>query len=137
MDYLTLLTLISALCGIIDFFCSKFFKSSRLIWAFIVSILTFVSGWVILLNSELERINNIHRQATAIYEHYTPNYNDQEFIQEALTFLEENKDRYPDAYKRACQIYSEMKNSEIQYYSETAIELRGLIKGIATINQEQ
>ena len=53
-----------------------------------------------------------------------------------IVFLEENKDRYPDAYKRAMQIYSDMKSSEFQYDSEPAAEMRGILKGISTINKE-
>jgi len=137
MNYIVLISLISAICSILSFFTSKIFKSRLWIWAVVVFILTFASGYAIYINSELERINNIHRQATAIYEHHGPYSINKVFIQEVLTFLEENKDRYPDAYERAKQIYSDMKNSEFQYDSDAATELRGIIKGIATINKDK
>ena len=136
MNYLVLIGLISAICSILSFFTSKLFKSHLWLWAVVVFILTFASGYAIHYNSELERIKNIHRQANVIYEHYHSYCNNKEYIQETLIFLEENKDRYPDAYKRAMQIYSDMKSSEFQYDSEPAAEMRGMLKGISTINKE-
>lgn len=134
MNYLVLIGLISAICSILSFFTSQLFKSRLWLWAVVVFILSFASGYAIHYNSELERIKNIHRQAMAIYEHNGVYSINKEFIQEALIFLEENRDRYPDAYKRANYIYSEMKNSEFQYDSEPATEIRGIIKGIAKLN---
>ena len=99
-----------------------------------IFIMTFASGFAVHYNSELERIKNVHRQANAIYEHYDSYGNNKEYIQEVLVFLEENKDRYPDAYKRAMQIYLKMKSSEIQFDSDPAAEMRGIIKGISAIN---
>jgi hypothetical protein len=133
MNFLTLLTIVSAICGIISFFASKFFKSRILLWSFIVFILSFASGLAVYYNSELVRINDIHKKADAIYNDYVPFGPDNMFIQESLTFLEENKDRYPDAYKRATQIYQDMKGSEHQFTRDAAIEIQGIIKGISTL----
>lgn len=95
MNYLTLITLVSAICGIIGFFTSKIIKNRIILWSVIVFFLTFASGLAVQYNSELERIKDIHRQAHAIYNHYNPfDYRNRDFIQESLTFLEENKDRY-------------------------------------------
>lgn len=138
MDYWQFLTISSAVCSIVGFFITIFSKYSwgkRILWSVVIFILTFISGYAVNRNSENERIKNIHRQANAICEHYSSSYSD-EFIQESLAFLEENKDRYPDSYNRAVQIYSDMKNSTIQYSYEPAIEIRGIIKGIVTLNGE-
>lgn len=144
MNYLLLLTIVSSICTILGFaislFASNFIKSPIWKWfviGFILFIVTFVSGWIANLNSENERLKNIHRQATAIYEDYEPLVNEMEFIQEALTFLEENKNRYPDSYGRAVEIYTDMKNSTIQYSYEPATQIHGIIKGIATTNGEK
>lgn len=138
MNYLTLITLVSAICGIIGFFTSKIIKNRIILWSVIVFFLTFASGLAVQYNSELERIKDIHRQAHAIYNHYNPfDYRNRDFIQESLTFLEENKDRYPDAYKRATQIYLDMKESEsLSTTADAAIEIRGIIKGISTLNSK-
>ena len=138
MNYLLLLTILSSICGIVSFIigvCSKYTKAKILQWVFIVFVLTFSSGYAVHYNSELERIKNIHRQANAIYGHYNLYGDYKEYIQEVLTFLEENREEYPDSYKRAIQIYDDMKKESIQYACEPAEELRGIIKGIATLNE--
>lgn len=139
MNYMLFLTISSAVCSIVGFFITIFSKYSwgkRILWSVVIFILTFISGYAVNRNSENERIKSIHRQAKAIYDDYVPSGNEKEFIQESLAFLEENKDRYPDSYNRAVQIYSDMKNSTIQYSYEPAIEIRGIIKGIVTLNGE-
>lgn len=136
MSFIVLIGLVSSICSIIGLFISDKFKSNRWFYVIFIFIMTFACGYAVHYNSELERIKNIHRQANAIYEHYHSYGNNKEYIQETLIFLEENKDRYPDAYKRAIQIYSNMKSSEFQYDSEPAAEMRGLLKGIAILNKE-
>lgn len=140
MNYLILLTILSSICSIVSLIigvCSKYTKARILQWVIIVFLLTFSSGYAVQYNSELERIKNIHRQAMAIYDHYNPySINNYEFIQESLVFLEENKDRYFDAYTRAYQINLDMEKSDSQYNSEPAKKIRGIIKGIATLNKE-
>ena len=143
MNYLLLLTIVSSICSILGFvislYVSNFIKSpkwKRLIIGFILFAITFISGLVDHISSENERIKNIHRQAIVIYEDYNPFGSNKAFIQESLSFLEENKDRYPNSYYRAVQIYSDMKNSVGQYDYEPAIEIRGIIKGIAALNGE-
>lgn len=140
MNFILLLTVVSSICTIVGFilnlFISKFIKSEKWKWVISLFILTFSSGYAVYYNSENERIKNIHRQATVIYEDYNSFSPNKAFIQESLAFLEENQDRYPDSYERAVQIYSDMKNSVGQYDYEPAIEIRGIIKGIAALNGE-
>lgn len=139
MDYWQFLTISSAVCSIVGFFITIFSKYSwgkRILWSIVIFILTFISGYAVNRNSENERIKNIHRQANAICEHYSSSYSD-EFIQESLAFLEENRDRYPDSYDRAQQIYAEMNNSVVQYDFEAARKLYGIVKGIATLNDKK
>ena len=136
MSFTVLIGLLSSICSIIGLFISDKFKSNRWFYAIFIFILIIACGYIIQYNSELERIRNIHRQANAIYNHYNTYSFNKEFIQESLIFLEENRDRYPDAYKRATEIYLDMKKTEFQYDSEPAMEMRGIIKGIATLNEE-
>lgn len=136
MSFESLIVLLASICSILGYFIPGKFKSNRWFYVIFIFIMTIACGYIIQYNSELERIKNIHRQANAIYEHYHSIGNNKEYIQETLIFLEENKDRYPDAYKRAMQIYSDMKSSEFQYDSEPAAEMRGLLKGIAILNKE-
>lgn len=113
---------------------SKQSQTEKWRWVIIALALVISFGYTVYNSSELERINNIHRQATAIYNDYNSYGSNKEFIQESLAFLEENQDRYPDSYDRALQIYFDMKNSVGQYDSEPAREIRGILKGIATLN---
>lgn len=140
MSFLLVLSIVGEICSIIGFvinlYVSKLTKSENLRWIIIFCCLLVFGGSAVYYSSENERIKNIHRQAKAIYDDYVPSGNEKEFIQESLAFLEENKDRYPDSYNRAVQIYSDMKNSTIQYSYEPAIEIRGIIKGIVTLNGE-
>lgn len=136
MGFYVLIGLLSSVCSILSFFVSGRFKSNRWLYAAFVLITTLACGYAVNYNSELERIRNIHRQALSISEHHNSYSNNKEFIQEALIFLEENGDKYPEAYERAKQIYSDMKNSDIQYDSEPATELYGIINGIATLNED-
>ena len=136
MNFIVLITLLSAICGIISFFTTPYVKSNKWLWFTIVFILTLATGFSVHYSSELQRIKSIHRQANAICSHYHSSYN-KEFIQEVLAFLEENKDIYPDSYDRAIQIYVDMKSSIVQYDYEPAQELHGIIKGIAALNDEE
>lgn len=138
MDYLEFLTITASVCSIVGFLITLFSMNSwgkRILWAIVIFLLTFSGGYAVNRNSENERIKNIHRQANAICEHYSSSYSD-EFIQESLAFLEENRDRYPDSYGRAQQIYAEMNNSVVQYDFEAARKLYGIVKGIATLNDK-
>jgi D-alanyl-lipoteichoic acid acyltransferase DltB (MBOAT superfamily) len=137
MNLTVLIGLLSSICSIIGLFISDKFKSNRWFYAIFIFIMTLACGYAVHYNSELERVKNIHKQANAIYEHYNPySINNYEFIQESLVFLEENKDRYYDAYTRAYQINLETEKSDSQYDSEPAKKIRGIIKGIATLNKE-
>ncbi len=133
MRFYMLIGLLSSIFGIIGFFIPDKFKSNKWLCAGVIVIMTLACGFAVYLTSELERTKNIHRQAMAIYEQHGPYRINKEFIQEVLTFLEEDKDRYPDSYERAINIYSDMKDSNIQYDQDATDELRGIIKGAATL----
>ena len=136
MSFIGVITIVSSICGIISFFTTPYVKSNEWLWFTIVFILTLATGFAVHYNSELERTKSIHRQANSICSHYHSSYN-KEFIQEVLAFLEENKDRYPDSYDRAIQIYVDMLNTPMQYDYEPAQEMYGIIKGIAALNEKE
>ncbi|MBR1682220.1 MAG: hypothetical protein IJ700_02500 [Bacteroidaceae bacterium] len=135
MDYLSLLAITSGICSIIGLFIPEKIKSRKWLLAITVFILTFASGYAVHYNSELERVKNVHRQAVAIAGHRDAWGSDIEYIQEVLTFLEENKELYPDAYKRATKIYTDMKANNETYFNDEATELHGIVKSIATLNE--
>ena len=114
---------------------SKQSKAEKWRWVIIATAIAISFGFTVYNSSKLLRIKNIHRQASAICEHYYSSCSD-EFIQESLVFLEENSDVYPDSYNRAVQSYDKMKSATIQYDFEVAREMYGIVKGIATLNDE-
>lgn len=136
MDIITLLGILSAICTILGFFTSKYFKSKYWTVGAVVGILTFVSGYAVYYNSEYRRIKNIHKQAIAVEKHYQEYGGYKQFIQASLAFLEENKDRYPEAYERAKKIYEETKGQGVYYDLDAAADMHGIIVGIAAINDD-
>lgn len=125
--------ILSVICdalGIVGFAMNLHFskqsKTEKWPWVIIATALVISFGFTVYSGSELLRIKDIHRQACALCEHYSYSYCD-EFIQESLVFLEENRDVYPDSYNRAEQIYSDMSSSIVQYDFETARKLYGII----------
>ena len=60
-----------------------------------------------------------------------------EYIHEVLTFLEENQDRYPDAYERAKHINEEMEESDSSIEERIAAEkMHGIVKGVVEMNKK-
>ena len=60
------------------------------------------------------------------------------FIQAGLSFIEINKDLYPDTYQRALKIYEKLNNAKYSYEEvDAAYEMNGLIKGISILNEEK
>ena len=140
MNFWLVLSVVSSVCGIVGFilnvYVSKLTKTEIWRWYVIVIFLICSCGSAVYYGSELEWLNSVHRKATIILKDYNDFGPNHEFIQESLTFLEENKDKYPDAYQRAKKIYNDMKDSDYQFTSGPALEIRGIIKGIATLNGE-
>lgn len=60
------------------------------------------------------------------------------FIQAGLSFMEENRDLYPDSYQRAIQIKENLKD---KWFSgdvvDASFEMKGLIFGIAILNKDK
>ena len=139
MGVLEIIAIVAGICSIVGFVLqlvlSKIPKTQKWIWVAIVVIMTLSTGYTVYSESELKRINDIHRHAEAIINHHVPTGFNKAFMQEVLTFLEENRERYPDSYERAKQIYDDMKRSTIQYDYEPAMEMEGIMKGIATLNE--
>ena len=74
---------------------SKQSKKEKWRWVLVAIALVISFSFTVYNGSELSRIKNIHRQASTLCEHYSTSYCE-EYILEAITFLEENRERYPD-----------------------------------------
>lgn len=135
MSFWTLISILSSIFSILGFFISDKFKSNR--WAYFA--FTFITlmacGYAVNYNSELERIKNIHEQASSILDDYNFT-SDEAFIHEVLIFLEENGDRYPDTYKRANKSIEDLENRK-KLESNVAKEFYGILKGITHTNKDK
>lgn len=138
MDYLVLLTIISCIITIITLFIPDRLKTKK---GFIYSafiLIVFISGWLTQLNTKLERIESIQKAARMLIEKQGSEFTERGFIQAGLSFMEINKDLYPDTYLRAIKIYEKLEKSEYTFgASEASHEMEGLIKGISILNEEK
>lgn len=138
MNYLLLLTIVSGIITIITLFIPDRLKTKK---GFIYSafiLIVFISGWLTQLNTKLERIESIQKAARMLIEKQGSEFTERGFIQAGLSFMEINKDLYPDTYLRAIKIYEKLEKSEYTFgASEAAHEMKGLIKGISILNEEK
>ena len=89
------------------------------------------------LESRIDRVNDIQRAALQLVEKKDTRFTSEGFVQAALSFLEVNKDLYPDTYMRAVEIERKMHESESLYAGiDAASELSGILNGIAILNEE-
>ena len=134
MKFLTFITIVSSICGILSFALQYLIDSRFWYWTFVVFIFSFASGCAVYYKSKLERIHSIHRKAEAIYNDYNDYNCNIVFVEESMSFLEEIKDNYPEAYKRAKQYFSEIDHSGNTSDRKAIKKMRGIIKGIAMLN---
>lgn len=140
MSFSLILSIICDAIGIAGFAMNLHFskqsKMEKLRWVIVAIVLVISFSFTVYNGSELSRIKNIHRQASALCEHYSTSYCE-EYIQEALTFLEENRERYPDSYDRAKQIYHDINDSAVPDCYDAARKMYGILKGISALNGEE
>ena len=138
MDYINLLGIFSGILGIFGFFYPKQWQKKWPIKAVFAITIASLSTLLVLQNSKINRIEKISRSASILLEEKATAYTPEGFIQAALSFMEKYKTEFPDAYIRATEIFSRYNSSEHRWSksTDTASELAGLIKGIATLSNE-
>lgn len=140
MNYILLLTISSSVVSVIGFLVSIFkdFKWNTSLLCIISAVtFTYMSIYIRKLETRIERTENIQRAALKLVDHRDTRFSSEGFVQAALSFLEINKDLYPDTYMRAIEIERRMHESESIYAgSDAASELSGIIYGIAILNEE-
>jgi len=136
MDTIGILSLLSGLIGILGYFYPIEWKKSFVIKIAFSIILLFLSTFIILQNSKIEKIERISKSANLLIEGRNTKFTSEGFILAALSFLEQNKSDFPDAYYKAEMIYFEYNNSEDREMESigTSFELEGLIRGIAILS---
>jgi hypothetical protein len=139
MDILVLSGFVGALFSVLAFFIPEKFKSNRAIKIIFTILLIGLCCIITFQYSKLKRIDNISKSATTLIKNKESSYTHISFVQAGLAFLEQNKDLYPDSYKRAQNLYDEYKKKESPYAFETvnlASEIKGIIQGIAVLNMK-
>ena len=140
MDYLLLLTIFSSVVSVIGFLVSIFkdFKWNTSLLCIVSAVtFTYMSIYIRKLETRIERTENIQRAALKLVDHRDTRFSSEGFVQAALSFLEINKDLYPDTYMRAIEIERRMHESESLYAGiDAASELSGILNGIAILNEE-
>jgi hypothetical protein len=104
--------------------------------AICVVLTAILSGVVIYQYNKLSRIQRVSKAAQSLVEKRRMEFVDSGFIQASLAFLEQNKDLYPDSYKRGIQVAAKSKQDRIYGELNSASEIEGIIKGIAILNNE-
>lgn len=140
MDYLLLLTIFSSVVSVIGFIATickegKWYHSILSIVSALV--FTCMGIYIHKLESRIDRVHDIQRAALQLVEKKGTRFTSEGFVQAALSFLEVNKDLYPDTYMRAVEIERRMHESESLYAGiDAASELSGILNGIAILNEE-
>jgi hypothetical protein len=136
MDFIGLSGILGTIASISTFFIPNSWRSQRLTLVLFVFSIVVLSCIVVNLNSKLERVNRVSLAAAALAEKREMHFTNEGYIQAGLAFLEQNKDLYPDSYKRAILVYDKYKSAD-HYNNEVisvAFEMDGLIEGIAILN---
>lgn len=138
MNYLLLLSIISGIVTIISLFIPEKWRTKKFFLACLLISVVFISGWITHLNRELERVKSVQKSATELVNKFDSGFIGKGFIQASLSFMEENKDLYPDSYQRAIQIKEDLKD---KWFSgdivDASYEMKGLIYGIAILNKDK
>jgi hypothetical protein len=136
MDTITILGLTSALIGIIGFFFPIEWKSKAYIKLVFTIIFVILSAWIVYQNSKINKIERVSKSANLLIEQKSMEFTSEGFILAALSFLEQNKNDFPDSYQRAKKIFETYDKSEERNLNSvtTASEMEGLIKGIGILS---
>jgi phosphoglycerol transferase MdoB-like AlkP superfamily enzyme len=136
MDIYAVSGILGTVLSIATFFIPDKWKSKRITLFLFVFLVVILSCVIVNQNSKLTRINKISRAANELVSNREMRFTHEGYIQAGLAFLEQNKDLYPDTYKRSVSIYEKYKKKE-RYDNDVvdlAFEMDGLIKGIALLN---
>ena len=132
-------TIISFIGLVISMFTSKDTIKRKILWFSLLIVMAISISATVYLNSELKRIKDIHKKAESVCEDYNIFGSAPEYIHEVLTFLEENKDRYPEAHERANRINAVLPEPTSiggpEAYIIAAEEMHGIVKGVVEMNK--
>ncbi len=140
MDYTIWLSIIASVASILGLIIS-IVKDQRLIIKIILT-LSFISFsgtsiYIAHIHNELDRKEAIEKSAHALINNkVSTSYRG--FVYASLTFLEVNKDLYPDTYKNAIKIAEDMESSTSIYAEmDAASAMKDILYGIAILNESK
>ena len=140
MNFLLILTIISGVVSIIGFIITiiKENKWHKIILCIVSALaFTWIGVYIHKLESRIDRVKDVQRAALQLVEQRDTKFTSEGFVQATLSFLEANKDLYPDTYIRAVEIEQKMHESESIFAGTEAVsELSGILNGIAILNEE-
>lgn len=100
MGVLEIIAIVAGICSIVGFVLqlvlSKIPKTQKWIWVAIVVIMTLSTGYTVYSESELKRINDIHRHVETIINHHVPTGFNKAFMQGGFVNKKENAEKHPD-----------------------------------------
>lgn len=115
-----IISVISNFLTIVGFFLSIIKKSKwqvSCLCAIIIPIFIILNIHVYNIENKINRIESIQRAAYELKKQQYTNFTSEGFVQASLTFLETNKDLYPNTYSRALEIEKRMRNNQSIYAS--------------------
>ena len=139
MDIYAISGILGTVLSIATFFIPEKWRSKRITLALFVFFIVILSSVIVYQNSKLARISKISKAANSLVESREIQFTNEGYIQAGLAFLEQNKDLYPDTYKRAIIVYEKYKSKKPlgSQVVDLAFEMDGLIKGIALLNNDK
>lgn len=135
--FIVFIGVVGSVASIISLFIPAMSKKEKLLHAvyiFIIAVAVGFGSWEYIINKQA---NNLSQAAALLSKDREFNYSSEGYIQAALWFLEVNKERYPDAYQSARQIYNDWKEHPDSLGTkkiEVASEMDGIIRAIAGSN---
>jgi hypothetical protein len=139
MDFYALSGIIGTVFSIATVFLPEKFKSKKLTLGIFTFTIIVLCCFITNLNSKLNRIEKVSMTANELIEEKSMKFTNEGFILATLAFLEQNKDLYPESYKRAENIFDYYKKSNDKSIESVNVsfELEGLLQGIAILSQEK
>jgi hypothetical protein len=123
----TVIGVVSGTLGVIAFFLPRL-PNGRIINAIFVSVITILASYATYQSTRFARLNSVARGATILNKDIQMDYTSDGYVEAAMTFLEKNKDIYPDAYKRAFDDYNSVMRSS--HRGQDVVDLEYRLKAI-------
>lgn len=136
MDIISFLGFLSGIIGIIGFFFPIEWRNKNFVKIAFILVLGSLSVCLFYQNSKIGKIERVSKSANQLIKSKHTEFTSGGFILAALSFLEQNKNEFPESYERAKKIFEKYDKSEYRSIEsvQTSSEMQGLIKGIAILS---